>query len=232
MRAYSRAGSGSQLRSLFALLLLVGACDSPTVPERLLTEVYDYRLLTPEPQVLRWPLGTTVKVYLHPDADAARTAALEAGLENGIQVWNAAALYREVRLERTSELEQADAVLIYSNTLQPVDVSNCSPGGGLAYTTFCLDPQDASRLAVFPLRNSTETGKVKFLVTIRSQVTLDAESVRRLVAHELGHVLGIAQHSQRPTDLLYGNTLTRAEPSPADRATLQVLYHTRADITP
>jgi predicted Zn-dependent protease len=73
---------------------------------------------------------------------------------------------------------------------------------------------------------------VKFIVTIRSQATLDAESVKRLVAHELGHVLGIAQHSKRQTDLLYPGPITRSEPSPADRATLQVLYHTRAYITP
>jgi hypothetical protein len=215
------------------LLLTAGlaACDSPTVPQRLLTEVYDYRLLTPAPRVLRWPLSTTVRVYVAPGIDAAHTAALEAALENGVNVWNASALYREVRFERTSDLEQADAVLIFSNMLQPVDVSNCSPGGGLAYTTFCLDPQDNTHLAVFPIRNGGG-GKVKFLVTVRDQAVLDVESVRRLVAHELGHVLGIAQHSQRPTDLLYVGELTRDEPSPADRATLQVLYHTRPDITP
>jgi hypothetical protein len=214
-----------------AMIALVAACDSPTVPQRLLTEVYDYRLLTPQPLVLRWPLATTVRVYVTPGEDAAHTAALEAAFENGANVWNAAALYREVRFERTADLQQADAVLIFSNLLQPVDVSNCTPGGGLAYTTFCLDSQDNTRLAVFPLRDG-DGGRVKFLVTVRDQAVLDVESVRRLVAHELGHVLGIAQHSQRPTDLLYAGALTRAEPSPADRATLQVLYHTRPDIIP
>ena len=220
-----------KLRNWLLLTAILAACDSPTVPPRLLTEVYDYRLLTPAPRVLRWPLGTTVRVYVAPGVDAAHTNALEAALENGVNVWNASALYREVRFERTGDLQQADAVLIFSNMLQPVDVSNCSPGGGLAYTTFCLDSQDNTRLAVFPIRNGGG-GKVKFLVTVRDQAVLDGESVRRLVAHELGHVLGIAQHSQRPTDLLYAGTLTRAEPSPADRATLQVLYHSRPDITP
>lgn len=218
-------------RSLLLVAVVVGACDSPTVPERLLTEVYDYRLLTPQPLVLRWPIGSTVRVYLEPHTDPAHTAALQSALDNGIAVWNAAALYGEVELAQTDQLEDADAVLIYSTVLQPVDVANCAPGGGLAYTTFCLDPQDGSRLAVFPIRTSGG-GKVKFLVTVRTQATLDAESVRRLVAHELGHVLGIAQHSKRQTDLLYPGPITRAEPSPADRATLQVLYHTRADITP
>lgn len=211
--------------------LALCACDSPTVPERLLTEVYDYRLLAPDPLVMRWPIGTTVKVYVEPHPDPAHHAALLNALDNGIAVWNASALYKEVQLARAVELEEADAVLIYSTVLQPVDVSNCSPGGGLAYTTFCIDPDDSSRLLLFPIRN-TGGGRVKFLVTVRTQATLDSESVKRLVAHELGHVLGIAQHSKRPTDLLYPGPITRSEPSPADRATLQVLYHSRADITP
>jgi hypothetical protein len=218
-------------KSILLGVVALAACDSPTVPERLLTEVYDYRLLAPDPLVMRWPIGTTVRVYVEPHPDPAHYAALITALENGIAVWNASALYKEVQLERAAELNQADAVLIYSTVLQPVDVSACSPGGGLAYTTFCIDPDDSSRLLLFPIRN-TGGGNVKFLVTVRTQATLDSESVKRLVAHELGHVLGIAQHSKRPTDLLYPGPITRSEPSPADRATLQVLYHSRADITP
>jgi len=217
---------------LLALAVLITACDSPSVPERLLTDVYDYRLRTNGLQVLRWPIGTTVRVYVTADADPARTSALESAFENGANGWNAAALYGEVRLERTTNLSDADAVLLFSSTLPPVETSNCSPGGGSAATTLCLDPQDQSRLAVFPLRNGGG-GNVKFLVTIRSVNPLDVEAVRRLVAHELGHVLGIAQHSSRQTDLMFPETnLTRAEPSPADRATLHVLYHSRPDITP
>ncbi len=221
-----------RLQSLFAMIALVAACDSPSVPERLLTEVYDYRLRANGPKVLRWPIGTTVRVYVAADADPARTAALESALENGANAWNAAALYGQVRLEQTTDLANADAVLVFSATLAPVETSNCSPSPGAAATTLCLDPQDPTRLRVFPIRNGGG-GNVKFVVTIRTQNPLDIEGVRRLVAHELGHVLGIAQHSSRPTDLMFPETnLTRAEPSPADRATLHVLYHSRPDITP
>ena len=221
-------------RLMLLAALAIGACDSPTVPERLYARVYEYRLLfDPQPLVLRWPTGTTVRVYVEPHPDAAHTAALEAALDNGIEVWNAAALYREVQLEQTTDLSQADAVLVYSTVQQPVDVSNCQPGGGQAYTTFCLDAADQSRLAVFPLRNGGG-GQVKFLVTVRSQATLDAQNVKLLVAHELGHVLGIARHSPRQADLMYPTPLPTIspKPSPGDRATLQVLYHTRADVTP
>lgn len=45
-----------KLHRWLAVCAVLVACDSPTVPERLLTEVYDYRLLTPAPLVLRWPI--------------------------------------------------------------------------------------------------------------------------------------------------------------------------------
>jgi predicted Zn-dependent protease len=219
------------MRALLLGAALLSACDSPTVPERLLRDVYDYRLLTPEPRVLRWPSGSTVRVYVEPAAEPARTAALQAALQSAIPAWNAAALYGEVRLEETTDVANADVVMLYSGTLAPVDVSACSPGGGQAYTTFCLS-DDANHLKVFPLRNSPTAGNVKFLLTVRTTTVLNAEEVRRLVAHELGHVLGIGQHSPTPTDLMYAGVLTRAEPNAADRRTLQVLYHTEPDITP
>ena len=217
-------------RAILLLLALITACDLPLVPERRLRDVYDFRLLTPEPRVLRWPIGSEVRVYVAEDQDAARTAALHSALENGIRVWNAAALYGEVKLVQTRQLADADALLRFSSTLPPLDTGNCPPGGGLAYTTFCLDTSGA-HLASFPQPNGGET-RVKFIVTVRAQTTLDADAVRRLVAHELGHVLGIGQHSARQTDLLYGGMPARSDLSPADRATLQVLYHTRPDITP
>jgi hypothetical protein len=217
---------------LIGVAVLLASCDSATVPERLLSEVYEYRLSTPALRVLRWPVGSTVRVYVAPDADPARTASLEAALAHAADVWNAAALYGEVELQQTSDLAAADAVLLFSSTQPPVDMTGCPRGAGLAVTTFCLHAQDQTRLATFPLVGSgAAPGRVKFVVTVASVVS-DAELVRRLVAHELGHVLGIAQHSPRAADLMFGNTLTTAVPSVADRATLQLLYQTRPDITP
>ena len=216
-------------RLLIAAITLLSACDSATVPERSLNEVYEYRLSTPAPRVLRWPVGTSVRVWVAADADQSRTTLLENAFAQAADAWNSAALYGEVELQKTDEIGNADAVLLFSSTPPPVDLSNCPRQGALAITTFCLDVQNPNRLAVLPLLSGG--GRVRFLVTVASVVN-DAEQVRRLVAHELGHVLGMARHSPRPTDLMYGNTLTTAVPSVADRATLQLLYHTRPDITP
>lgn len=215
---------------LLIACVFAAACDSPTVPERFLRDVYDFRLTTPEPLVLRWPAGSTVKLFVVDDADATRTRYLRAGAEHGIRVWNSAALYGEVKLVETTTLSDADVVVQYSLSESAVDLSACPPGGGLAYTTFCLT-DDEAHLRPFPLTSGGDSG-VKFVLTVRSLSSTDEVTVRRLVSHELGHVLGIAQHSLKLTDLMYGGTLNRDEPSAADRHTLQVLYHTDADITP
>lgn len=215
---------------LIALCALTAACDSPTVPERFLRDVYDFRLLTPTPQIMRWPIGTTVSVFVTPDTSTARTAFLRDAVTHAARVWNDAALYGEVQIAQTDDIGNADVVVQYTPATSPVELANCPPGGGMAYTTFCLTT-DREHLTSFPLTGGGPS-RVKFVVTVRASAAPDAASVRRLVTHELGHVLGIAQHSPRETDLMHASASNRDAPSPADRATLQVLYHTLPDITP
>jgi predicted Zn-dependent protease len=148
----------------------------------------------------------------------------------GIEAWNEAALYGEVELAEAGSLQEADVVVEYGHVNPPIDLSNCSPSGGLAVTTFCLT-DNGLHLKPFPLVNGTST-KVKFVVTVRVGLVTDALFVQRLVTHEMGHVLGIGQHSPDANDLMYFEALSRDKPSPADRATLTVLYHTVPDITP
>jgi predicted Zn-dependent protease len=56
--------------------------------------------------------------------------------------------------------------------------------------------------------------------------------VRGLVTHELGHVLGLARHSDEPRDLMYGGELTTAVPGRRDQASVQVLYQMPPDVVP
>lgn len=218
------------MKKLLLVALALGACDSPTVPERLLRDVYEFRIRTPEPQVLRWEIGQTVRVFVVDDANATRAEYLRAGVTHGITAWNNAALYGEVVLEEAESIEEADVVVEYSEMESPLDLSSCLPSGGFAFTTFCLT-SDRLHLEPYSLHAGGQTG-VKYVVTVRTTAATDAANVRRLVTHELGHVLGIGQHSPRQTDLMFAGTLNVDIPSPSDRATLQVLYHTRADITP
>jgi predicted Zn-dependent protease len=218
------------MKKLLVLALALAACDSPTVPERLLRDVYDFRVRTPEPQVMRWEIGRTVSIFVVEDDNATRTGYLHDAVAHGITAWNNAALYGEIVLPEADDNESADVVVEYSDVISPLDLGSCLPSGGLAFTTFCLT-DDGVNLQPYSLRAGGATD-VKFVITVRNTSATDAANVRRLVTHELGHVIGIAQHSPKQTDLMYAGTLNVEIPSPADRATLQVLYHTRADITP
>jgi predicted Zn-dependent protease len=48
--------------------------------------------------------------------------------------------------------------------------------------------------------------------------------------HELGHVLGILNHSSNPLDIMFSNP-TVATPSERDRNTVQVMYHWPMNVT-
>jgi len=116
----------------------------------------------------------------------------------------------------------------------PVNVFRLPAGGSNAFTTFCLTPE-GDRLRPFPFlagNGTTMPSRVRFLVSIRAGSALTAERVRALVTHELGHVLGLAQHSPTQTDIMFTDPGTRDTPNARDRASIIVLYQTRADITP
>lgn len=50
-------------------------------------------------------------------------------------------------------------------------------------------------------------------------------------AHELGHALGLFQHSPDQSDVMYAEPLS-SHPSPRDAATVRLLYSQPADLTP
>lgn len=218
---------------LAAVVLSVAGCESATVPARDGISLYDFRLITPEADslVLRWPVGSTIRVYVNRGTDPERFDALRSAFASGAEAWQAAALYGEYEITEVNSPDNADAVLTWSGDLLPVVVSDCAPGGSRAYTTFCLD-DSGEHLRPFPLANSDRTGTVRFLLTVRSTEGGEQARVNALVAHELGHLLGIAQHSRVQTDLMHEDQVSLSVPNARDRATVQVLYHTRPDITP
>ena len=215
---------------LLAITAMTAACDSATVPERDVVEVYDFRLQTDTPKVLRWPTGSTVRVYLHAGSDVARADELRNALRHAVRAWNETVRFGEYRLVVSNTIESADAVVMWSTDQPPVQTSDCTPGGSRAYTTFCLSDAGTS-LEPFPIPGMNSSS-VRFLVTVRSSEGGDAARVRGLVTHEIGHVLGIARHSPNVEDLMFDGSLIRDVPNVRDRATIQVLYHARPDILP
>lgn len=220
---------------LLVVAVLTGAaCDVPTVPPRLASEVYDFRLGTTPPAVLRWPSGSTIRVHVAGGPQANRAQLLLTAFDTGARAWNERALYAEYELVSATQLSAADVVLRWSDESPPVITTDCVPVLGRAATTFCLtnpDPAQA-RLHVFPLLNDEAPSNVRMIVTILGAEAAQSDRVMRLVAHELGHVLGLAQHSLNAQDLMYGGDLTRATLSVRDASTVQILYQTRPTIVP
>ncbi|MEO5509322.1 MAG: hypothetical protein ABIV28_00840 [Longimicrobiales bacterium] len=211
----------------------ISACESPTLPPRSTTDVYDFRLRSDTFHIFHWPAGTDVRVFIYATKPA-RVDSMAASFERGAAMWNAYSLFGEYQLVRAQTIDEADVVVRWSDDLAPVDDSECSPTFSSGVTTFCIDDLDATplRLATFPpLPAAPGAEGVKMLVTIlASQATIPGR-IDRLLAHELGHVLGIGQHSLNRNDLMYGDPVVDVL-SRRDIATVQVLYHTTADVFP
>ena len=213
-------------------IVLMAGCESATVPERDRFEVYDFRLrVDQDTMVLRWPNASLIRVFLNGSATPANGQILTDAFRHGSAAWEATSLFGDFRFSQVSTAEQADVIITWSGSILPVETAHCPPGGGVAFTTFCLTAQ-RDRLEPFPLRAPAVPGTVRFLITVRETVANDAARVRSLITHELGHVLGIAQHSPNPDDLMFSDPLVRDLPNTRDRATIQLLYQTRAQITP
>lgn len=230
MITQTRKVQGKGAKRLLLLALLWTGCDPVVVPVRETGELFDFRLVAGRDSlIMRWPNGSRIRVFLQPAADANHNSALQSALRHTIYTWEAAALYGDFRIQQVVAPEEADVILTLSGADLPVSTSSCPPGGAAAYTTFCLE-SSRDRLAVFPLRNGMP-GSVRFLVTVRAAEAADAARLRALVAHEFGHVLGLAQHSPNVADLMYRDP-ARDLPNARDRTALQVLYATPPDIVP
>lgn len=209
----------------------LAACDGAIIPPETSADLYDFRLQTTPPEVLRWPSGTRVRVYAA-EVGGVRAGLLSTSLAEGAAIWNRHALYGEYELVPVSSVADADAVLQWSDEPSAVDMSECPPVVSIAVTTFCRHEQNDDRLMVFPLQNSPDASTVRFVITILGTQAGSESTIRRLVTHELGHVLGIGRHSLNPQDLMAEGIPTRETLSQRDINTIQILYHTRPHITP
>lgn len=228
---------------------LLQACDSPTVPPRLIA--YDFAFQGfGQSLIYRWPTGHTIGVHVLATGDADRDALLQNAFRHSADAWNDAVLYGEYRIEQTA-LENADVLLAWTNETLPLDTSGCPPfPDGFAWTTFCADTTGPARgdsldlITAYPLASGAHRRDGVHMIVQVLQTQTDPARVAALVAHEFGHVLGIGTHPCRlpqsgcsrrhgaHDSLMYSGLPERSTPSAADRSTIEVLYHTRPHLTP
>jgi hypothetical protein len=212
---------------------MVAGCDAPTVPQA--QWGYSLSLRPTDDFYYHWSRGKTIAIYVDPtgvpEGYDIRAAAREAAGR-----WEGRSFYDEFRFAFVDAPADADVIIRDRFAPALVDLQDCdAPGGGAGETTICADVPNGR---VLPLL-AGGGGHVKVDVRVdplqasEAQLTL-ADQTREeyyvtLIAHELGHVLGIEVHSSSNGDLM--NALPRVRyPSVADGRTLRFILRQEPDV--
>lgn len=173
--------------------------------------------------VFHWPSSyMPVRVYAEP------TGELPTNVANAMTLWAGAFRCRELTLTAATDSLHADIIVRNPTNLPAArlpftrelgaDSSNACTG----VTQFTVD-SDSTAL-VGPMRSY-----VSPLPGVDSATV--ASCYHFVVAHELGHALGILAHSPDPNDLMYVSPYRRYLTTD-DRYTIQLLYHTPSKLGP
>lgn len=200
------------------------ACDAPTVDG----EAAGYDPALPGDLIYHWPAGRAIAIYVDP---AAGGDALRALLAPAFDVWMDSLHYAEHSLVIASTPERADVIVHTRDAPLLVDTGGCTyPATGAGGITFFCPALSGDTLEVLALRTGGP-GRVKMDVAIDPARATSTTTVRALLTHELGHVLGIGAHSNQATDLMFALP-TVERPSTRDASTLRWLLHRPADLAP
>lgn len=215
----------------YALLSLAGAlmgafllaCETPTTSRP--TFAYDPTTLS-NGLLYRWTNGQKLRVWADL-ADSTRGVNLGISVRSAISRWNDLPAFAEFELVLVSNPAEAQ-IIIYDRTRpMPVRAGTCpfEPRAAVGYTYFCPNGRNAERLSLASGAPSAAS------VVIRVDNSLVAGQTRydAIVAHELGHALGIGAHSSVAGDLMFGLP-TNPFPTGRDAQTLQYVLGAPADI--
>jgi len=215
-------------RTLVLVLLLVGCSEilTPSRTPRYLSDLAG--------EVFRWPSERLPVRYF---ADTRGTMHELVG--RSLQIWEKQFLYGEFKGALVTDSTTADVIVLWQDSVPP-DVPPDTAGAAGAcdgLTQYIIDstaalsgPRSGTSGVVPPL---TMTEPIRVHLRVRPGFTEAqvAACMPRVVAHEMGHTIGILTHSPANTDLMWG-TPTTDTPTNRDRNTAQVLYHTAPTIAP
>lgn len=203
----------------WVLLALVAGCGDATAPLRV--DYYEWRFFEPaagggvDTLAFAWPTARQpLRIW------AEDSLGLVGHTTSAIQSWQAQFLYGEFRGQLVSDSSNADIIVLAGQ----------APIGGPVLPSMARQCQGATDIAVDPL---TFVLTPPMHIYIELRLAPDAPGVDECLAlttaHELGHALGIFQHSPDPDDLMYSDPVVAA-PSERDRNTAARAYHTPTTI--
>ena len=197
-------------------LLALAACTDAAAP-RVDPPAYDPTQLSGG-ILYRWPTGTTIAVYVDPTGvgggvDLAGAAA------SGMVAWKTALGGNQFAFRTAASPGDADVIVHVSTAPRLVWLAGCANPPAIAggVTFFC--PARDSALTL-PLVAGPGVGRVKVDVAINPAATNATNTLRALVTHELGHVVGIGGHSTDVLDVMHAQPSVEV-PSQRDITTLR-----------
>lgn len=205
--------------------ITVLACNeigSPTRPAP-----YEWRLFIPtanglDSLTVHWPSGLMPVRYWVED-----TLNLPVHVRNAITLWEEAFLYQEWEATTVSDSSRADVIVRLS----------APPGKTSSMVRLAaLRPECDGATDIDTLGTRFQLA-VPIRIYINPRFVPDPENEDLATclfitsAHEIGHSMGLIQHSGDPSDMMFGDPVVE-ELSDQDRRTAAVVYHLPPDIVP
>ncbi len=200
---------------LLALVTAAG-CESPGAPDRSTTYAFEAQGTG---EIFHWPRQRLPVRYF-----AENRGGLRRYVSDAVALWKRQFIYGEFDGVLVGDSLQADVIIRFTGDTPPTaEPTDAPPVVACRGRTRIPDRADGVTFDG-PIRVSLEWFDGNSTTDI-------ANCLARVTAHEVGHTLGLLQHSSSESDLMFGNPMV-TRPSEVDRTTVQVLYHTPADLQP
>lgn len=173
---------------------------------------YHFSLPGSDSLVFNWRDEQPVTVYAEPPAG------FQGHVDTAISMWRGAFRCGELNISRTTDSNTADIIVRRPDVIPPTTKLALAAFDSTSACTGVTPIDTANGDVLRPIR--------VYVVPSSFEDSADVEGCFRFVTtHELGHALGLFQHSPDPNDLMHSAPFRRVL-TEVDRHTVQILYHT------